>query len=129
MSNGIKVTFDDKQVQAAFRGGKFTAEDMKDMEKPIALTIINKQRELVPKKTHDTENSISQHIQEATAARVIDHVGPETTYAPSIEYGITSKPNYPIQPFVRPSVFGNEATIKSVAAAAYRAKIAEKYHG
>jgi len=129
MKNTITISINTKDVDAALRGGKFTAEDMKDMEKPIALTVINKQRELVPVKTADTKNSISQHIQEATAARVIDHVGPETTYAPSIEYGITSKPNYPIQPFVRPSVFGNEATIKSVAAAAYRAKIAEKYHG
>ena len=129
MSNGVKVTFDDKQVMVALRGGRFTAGDLLDIEKPIALTIINRQRLLVPTDTHDTQNSCSQHIQESTATRVVDHVGPETTYAPYIEYGVASKPNYPIQPFVRPSVFGNESTINSVASAAFKAKIAEKYRG
>ena len=129
MKNTITIKIDTKDVDAALRRGKFTAEDMKDMEKPIALTIINKQRELVPVKSGDTKASCSQHIQEATATRVIDHVGPETTYAPNIEYGVTSKPNYPIQPFVRPSVFGNEGVIRSVAEAAFKAKIAEVFRG
>jgi len=129
MKNTITIKIDTKDVDAALRRGKFTAEDMKDMEKPIALTIINKQRELVPVKTSATKNSCSQHIQSATATQVIDHVGPETDYAPNIEYGVTSKPNYPIQPFVRPSVFGNEGVIRSVAEAAFKAKIAEVFRG
>lgn len=115
---------DDREVMAFLKKG-LTVGDMLTIEKPIALTIINAQRLLVPKYTHDTENSVSPHIQSATAEQVIDHVGPETDYSPSIEFGITSKPNYPIQPFVRPSA--KAKNIQSVANAAFRRKIKEKY--
>ena len=111
----------------ALKGGEFSRNDMLDIEKPVSLTIVNKQREKVPKDTHDTENSISPHIQKATENEVIDHIGPETDYAPFIELGVISKPNYPIQPFVRPSVYGNERNIQNVAEAAFEAKVKEKY--
>lgn len=118
---------DAREALAALQRGAFSSGDLLDIEKPVALTIVNKQREKVPTDTHDTENSIRPHIQRANASEVIDHIGPETDYAPSIELGVASKPNYPIQPFVRPSVFGNERTIQSVAATSFKRKIQEKY--
>lgn len=111
----------------AFKKGSLTRNDMLDIEKPVALTIVNKQREKVPVDTGETRASIGQHIQSATSEEVIDHIGPETDYAPFIELGIPSKPNYPIQPFIRPSVNGNENNINRVANVAFEAKIREKY--
>ena len=123
----MTVKVDDRQVIAALKKGMLSVGDMLDIEKPMALTIVNKQRLLVPKKTHATENSVGPEIQSATDEKVVDHIGPETDYAPFIEDGITSKPNYPIQPFVRPSVQGNERNIEKVASAAFKAKIKQKY--
>ena len=111
----------------ALKGGEFSRNDMLDIEKPVSLTIVNKQREKVPVKSGDTKGSIGPHIQKATENEVIDHIGPETDYAPFIELGVISKPNYPIQPFVRPSVYGNERNIQNVAEAAFEAKVKEKY--
>ena len=121
------MSVDISQALKAFTDGALTKNDLLDIEKPVALTIVNKQRELVPVDTAATKNSISPHIQSASDKEVIDHVGPETDYAPFIELGVTSKPNYPIQPFIRPSVFGNERNIQNVASAAFEAKVKEKY--
>lgn len=121
------MSVDISQALKAFTDGALTKNDLLDIEKPVALTIVNKQRELVPVDTAATKNSVSPHIQSASDKEVIDHVGPETDYAPFIELGVTSKPNYPIQPFIRPSVFGNERNIQNVASAAFEAKVKEKY--
>jgi hypothetical protein len=119
---------DDTEVLAALKKGVLTALDMLDIEKPMALTIVNKQRDKVPVDTSLTKNTIGQHIQVSTATEVIDHVGPETDYAPPIEFGIVSKPNYPIQPFVRPSAMGsNEKLVIKVGGAAFLAKINKIY--
>jgi len=123
----VTVKVDTKQVERALKGGEFSIGDMLDIEKPVALTIVNKQKELVPVDTAATKTSIMPGIQETSATQVIDHIGPQTEYAPFIELGVASKPNYPIQPFVRPSVFGNERTIQRVASAAFDAKIKQKY--
>lgn len=122
-----ETSVDASQAIKALKKGMFTEGDMLDIEKPIALTIVNKQREKVPTDTTATQNSIGQHIESSSATEVVDHVGPETDYAPFIELGVTSRPNYPIQPFVRPSVFGNESAIEKTAQAAFKAKVEEKY--
>ena len=119
----VSVEIDDKEVFKAFRDGVLTIGDILDVEKPIALTIVNSQKRDVPVDTAATKTSIRPHIQRATTDEVIDHIGPETEYAEYIEFGVISKPNYPIQPFVRPSVFGNEQNIKNVANAAFKALI------
>jgi len=118
---------DASEAIAALKHGKLTEGDMLDIEKPIALTIVNKQTELVPVKSGATKLSIKQHIQSSSKDKVVDHIGPETDYSPFIELGVVSKPNYPIQPFVRPSVFGNESVIGKVAGAAFKSKVKEKY--
>jgi hypothetical protein len=58
----------------------------------------------VPVDTSATQNSVKSHIEEASNTQVTDEIGPETVYAPNIEYGRKDQPNYPIQPFVRPTV-------------------------
>ena len=120
---------DASKALAALKGGRFNQSDMLAIEKPVALTIVNKQREKVPTDTFATKTSITPDIQSASSDEVIDHIGPQTTYAKYIELGVASRPNYPIQPFVRPSVYGNEGNIENVAQAAFKAKAKEKLGG
>ena len=125
--NGMR--FDASDVLRALSNGVLDANDLLDIEKPGALEIVNVQRRLVPVDTSETKNSIQQHIQEASGERVVDDIGPETIYAPAIEFGVTSKPNYPIQPFVRPSAFGNEGNVERSISMAFVAKIKAKFRG
>ena len=53
----MTVKIDDRQVIAFLKKG-LTVGDMLAVEKPMALTVVNKQRLLVPKDSHDTENSV-----------------------------------------------------------------------
>lgn len=118
---------DISQAIKFFNAATFSRDDMLDIEKAPALVVVNKQRQDVPVDISLTKNSIQQHVQSATDTKVLDHIGPETDYAPYIELGVVSKPNYPIQPFVRPSVFGNEAAIRKAAIAAFKSKIQAKH--
>ena len=122
-------TIDDREVRAFLKSAVITETEMLAIEKPMALTIVNNQRIQVPKDTHATELSIRPDVQLSSPTEVVDHIGPSTDYAPSIEFGITEKPNYPIQPFVRPSAVGKSAAmVKRVAAAALK-KLVRKKHG
>jgi hypothetical protein len=125
----MKTTVDDREVMALLKKITLDENDLLDIEKAPALVIVNKQRELVPVDTSLTKNSVQQHIQESSDTEVIDHIGPETTYAPYIEFGVASKPNYPIQPFVRPSAFGNENNVARAAMTAFTAKVKGKTNG
>jgi hypothetical protein len=111
MSNGVKMSIDVSGLQEAVAKGKTTRQDLLNIRGAGAKIIINKQRELVPIDTGATKTSIMSHIITATAKNVVDDVGPETKYAPVIEYGDPSNPNYPIQSFIRPSVAGEQQTI------------------
>ena len=76
-----------------------------------AKVLVNGMRMRVPVDTAATKNSVMSHIVEHSDVLVIDDVGPETDYAPAIEFGIPEKPNYPIQPFVRPTAFEDFAKV------------------
>jgi len=125
----MKIKVDTKQVDRILSDALLTSDDLLDIEKPGALVIVNKQRELVPVDTSLTKNTIQPHIQTANALEVEDDIGPETAYAPYIEFGVASKPNYPIQPFVRPSAFGNENNITRAITFAFQAKVKEIFNG
>ncbi len=116
----IIIAVNDAEVQLALKNHEMSVSDMLMIELPIANEIINKARIIVPKKTTATQQSIRQHIQIATRKLVIDHVGPETTYAPIVEFGAPAYPNYPIQPFMRPASLGNIPAITAAAWAAVR---------
>lgn len=118
---------DARQALRFFNTAALTGADLLEIEKAPALVIVNSQRQDVPVDTSATKNSIMQHVQSASSGQVIDHIGPETDYAPYIELGVASKPNYPIQPFVRPSVFGKEAQIAKAAATVFVMKAKQKH--
>jgi len=103
----MKFTIDDSAFVAAIKKTKLTASDMLNIAGAGSAIVKGVQKILVPKDTHDTELSIGDHYIIATAEKVENDIGPETTYAPYIEYGVVSKPNYPIQPFIVPSATGS----------------------
>ena len=115
----ITSSSDTSELSALTKRAKMSKSDMLNIEKPAGLTIVNNQRTLVPKDTAATMLSIHSEVITATANVVTAQIGPTTIYAPAIEFGIPSKPNYPIQPFVRPSIFGamGKAVVKAAATA------------
>lgn len=124
-----KTKIDTSEVAAFIKKAELTERDMLTIEKPAALTIINQQRQLVPVDTGATKLSIGSQIIVSTAKLVTDHIGPSTLYAPFIEFGVISKPNYPMQPFVRPSVMGRGVSlVVRVADTAFK-KILQRKHG
>lgn len=98
-----------KEIFAFFKKANLTQQDMLNIEKPGGLTVSNIQKALVPVDTGATKVGIIPEIQSSSDMEVIDDIGPQTDYSEYIEFGVISKPNYPIQPFVRPSVMGPNA--------------------
>jgi hypothetical protein len=94
---------DTSKLEAALKAAEIRGDDLLQIEGAGAFALVNGMRMRVAVDTAATKNSIAPHIEEATETRVTDEVGPETLYAPNIEYGVKTKPNYPIQPFVRPT--------------------------
>lgn len=99
-----KMIVDDSGLQKSLKNIKLNVNDLLSIEGAGARVQINGQRMRVPVDTSATQNSIKSHIEEANDKQVVDEIGPETVYAPNIEYGRKDQPNYPIQPFVRPTV-------------------------
>ena len=99
------MTVNTKEVDAMLKRIRITRKNMLDVANPTALTIVNSQRTLVPVDTAATRNSIKPEVIAATKDLVTVQIGPSTEYSKHIEFG-TTNPNYPIQPFVRPSVVG-----------------------
>jgi len=98
------MTVDIHSLNTALDMIGFSGDDLLQVEGAGAYVLINGERLRVPKDTHATENSIKSHIIEATEDRVVNEVGPETNYSIWIEFGVQSRPNYPAQPFIRPTV-------------------------
>jgi len=94
---------DPSQLKAALLEVKLNSPMLLQVEGAGAKVLVNGMRMRVPVDTAATKNSIMSHLVEYSDIIVVDDVGPETEYAPSIEYGIEEKPNYPIQPFIRPT--------------------------
>jgi HK97 gp10 family phage protein len=98
----IEFDINPKEVLKGLKNIRLTEAQMLAIEKAGAAVVINKQKMLVPVDTGATKTSIRQHIEKSSEKRVWDRIGPETTYSFWIEFG-NSNPNYPVQPFVRPS--------------------------
>jgi hypothetical protein len=119
---------DTSGFDAAMVKAKMGADDLLNIAGAGAAVVASVQKMQVPVDTAATRNSIRSHIIKSTRTEVIDDIGPETDYAPYIEYGVASKPNYPIQPFVRPSAHGNNArSAQNAIARAFRAWIEAKW--
>jgi len=125
MKPGIHINI--REFENYVSNVRLTKDDMLDIEKPGAMVLRNGIVMRVPKDTSATANSTRQHIIEASSKRVVDDVGPETDYAPYIEYGVRTKPNYPIQPYIRPTVSEDGSTVIKVISTAYGRKIADKW--
>ena len=123
MSVSMKV--DISSLKSALGQIKLSESDMVNLAG--AYAIINKQRELVPVRTGATKTSIKSHIKESSETMVVDEVGPETEYAPNIEYGRKDMPNYPVQPFVRPSIVGNEKNIQGPITASFKRMVESRW--
>lgn len=113
-SGECMISVDIKAMQKALKAIEMNPAHLLNIEGAGAKVLVNGMRMRVPVDTAATKNSVNSHITEATATRVVDEVGPETDYAPDIEYGIKSKPNYPVQPFVRPTAFEEYGKVVNV---------------
>ena len=125
MNADFKVN--DSGLQNALKAISLNASELLQVEGAGAYTLVNGMRMRVPVDTAATKNSIMPHIVTATELLVEDEVGPETDYAPNIEYGIKSKPNYPIQPFVRPTAFEDLAKVIKAIGTAFGQLIISKW--
>lgn len=91
---------------AALAGIVMKEYDLRNIGMAGSAIVKTHQKIDVAKDTRATELSIEDHIIESRADYFEDDIGPETEYAPNIEYGRKDMPNYPIQPFVVPSASG-----------------------
>jgi hypothetical protein len=99
-----RSSVDTKELEKALDAIDFKGGDLLNIEGAGAAVLVNGMRMRVAVDTAATKNGVQSHIESQTDEQIVDEVGPETTYAPNIEYGVSTKPNYPIQPFVRPTV-------------------------
>ena len=114
-----KTTVDISEFLAFVGKAALTGSDLLKIEKPGALTILNTQRMLVPVDKGTLKLSINTQVQSSNSRETISHTGPNTVYAAAVEFGRPDLPNYPIQPYVRPSgmVAGARSVIKTMEAA------------
>ena len=102
----MDLTLDTSKFTDALGRAVIGADDLLNIEGAGAAVVIGNQKLSVPVDTAATRNSIRSHIVTSRRDYIEDDIGPETEYAPYIEYGVASKPNYPIQPFIAPSAAG-----------------------
>jgi hypothetical protein len=124
----VKFEMNYREIHRKLRNAKLTAQDVSEIGYAGSAVIKMNQKIDVPKDTHATEISVSDHIVQETDIWFVDQIGPETTYAPYIEFGVASRPNYPIQPFVRPSAHGrNKKDAIDAIKAAFGMKVIGKW--
>jgi hypothetical protein len=130
MGTGMKPKFsvDDSGFKASVKGARITQQDMKEFGNAGSSVIKSKQKTLVPVDTAATKTSIGDHYGEISATYFEDDIGPETDYAPNIEYGRADMPNYPIQPFVVPSATGESVSkVNRAIGAAFKSWLTGKW--
>lgn len=101
MSDEAAFSVDDSAAQRALDGILLDPATLMQIEQAGAQVQIAGQRRRVPVKSGATQASIASHIERAGDSEIVDEIGPETPYAPSIELGNPAKPNQAITPFVR----------------------------
>jgi len=124
----VKTTVNDKGFQKSLKDIVITKSELLAVEGAGARNIATAQKTLVPVDTGATRASIGSHIVSVSEERIVDEVGAETEYAPFVELG-TSNTNYPMQPFVRPSVFGREKSIFADMADAFFMTVLRRWKG
>jgi hypothetical protein len=114
-----KMDVDISKLMRALKNIDLTADDLLEIGYAGSAVIQANQRIDVPKDSHETELSILPRIVTSQRTHLELDIGPATEYAPVIEYGRSDMPNYPIQPFVRPSARGQSKidTLKAIGSA------------
>jgi HK97 gp10 family phage protein len=120
----ISMTVDDTKLKLALKGIVLKKQDLLDIEGAGAYVVVDGERMRVPVDTAATKNSIKPHILEADDDHVVDEVGPETLYAPYLEYG-TYKMN--AQPFIRPTVAEDADKVQAAVSAAFGEIVRERW--
>ena len=115
MKPGISI--DTKGLKNALKDVKLSANEFASVGMAGGYVLVNGMRMRVPVDTSATRNSIRPDVVKQDADKVVVEVGPRTEYAPHIEYGIPSRPSYPMQPFIRPTATQDrEKVLRSVSA-------------
>lgn len=66
---------------------------------------------IVPQPTGALRDSIVKQVDPVTLSAT---TGTNMEYAPYVEFGLKSNPNYPIQPYLRPALKDNKSNIKKI---------------
>lgn len=103
----ITMNTDTKEFERAMKEAEFDEAETREVLHAGGMTIKNRQVQLVPVRTGDTKKSID--IFDTGPGSI--EVGPTTPYADVIEFGRSDR-EYPVQPFVRPSVAGRGPAIQ-----------------
>lgn len=126
----MKADFDvdTSKLKQAAKNAVLTADDLLEIGRAGSAVVQQSQKTKVPVDTGATRASIKDHIVTSTRTYFEDDIGPETEYAPNIEYGRKDMPNYPIQPFVRPSATGDKgAEALAAVSRAYGETVVKKW--
>jgi HK97 gp10 family phage protein len=115
MSN---MTVDTTEFDEMMRRAKLTESDLLNIEGAGAAVLVNAMRTKVPVDTGATRASIMSHIVSSSSIKVEDDIGPETNYAPYLEYGTK---RMRAQSFVRPAAYEKLAQVVSAISHAYAA--------
>jgi HK97 gp10 family phage protein len=83
----MTATVDTSKFEAALKRIDFTGNDLLQIEGAGAAVQINGQKMRVAKDTTATQQSVSSHITKNDGNVIEDEIGPETDYAPWLEYG------------------------------------------
>ena len=120
------IEVDLKEFEKAIENMKFTSSELMHVAGSGSAVIKTTQKILVPVDTGATRASILEDFNPGDTVVEVE-IGPRTEYSPYIEFG-TSNPNYPIQPFVRPSVFGrNKMKVLKAVSNAFVQLVMEKW--
>ena len=122
-----KTSVDTSDFDRRIRAIDFSAQDLLNMEGAGAAILVNGMRMRVAHDTYATKLSIKSHIVTSRRTYVEDDVGPETEYAPNIEYGRRDMPNYPIQPYVRPTAYNDFDQVITAISYAFAAAVNSKW--
>jgi hypothetical protein len=123
-----KMDVDISKLMRALKNIDLTADDLLEIGYAGSAVVEMHQKIDVPKDTHATENSIKPRVVTSQRTHLEIDIGPTTEYAPYIEFGVASRPNYPIQPFVRPSAHGqNKKDVIDAVKTAFGMKVTSKW--
>lgn len=114
----MSMTIDTTDFDEMMRRARLTESDLLNIEGAGAAVLVNAMRTKVPVDTGATRASVMSHIVSSSNIKVEDDIGPETNYAPYLEYGTK---RMRAQSFVRPAAYEKLAQVVSAISHAYAA--------